>query len=127
MSDDLKPMLKLLLDALQSSTDFAIAQAPLILREMIWWGIGSAIFRWVFWWAIAISAYVWLRPVVLKIAAPNAVQFESEAHITTLVFRGVCGVVLLASAGGNAYVLIKIAVAPRLYLIERIGEILNGK
>lgn len=123
MPDDLKPVLKLLLEALQSTGNFAMEQAPLVLREMIWWGTGEAIFWWALWWTAAAVVYFWIRPTVYYAVDAD----DQDRAIGDIFFRVGCSIAMLAAAGVNAFTLIKISVAPRLYLIEQIGQILNGK
>lgn len=117
-NDNLRAMLELLLGALKSTSDFAIEQAPLVLREMLWWSAGEAVLWMVVFLTIAAVIHFKLAPLVAETA-------EAELAAPWLRFLSIG--VALAAVGFNGATLLKIWLAPRLFLVERIAALLSGK
>ena len=124
-NEQLKPLLESVLAGLKAGGDFALAQAPLLAKELVWWGVGTAIFWGVFWTVVALVARWRLWPVIDK-ALRDGGETGLADFLKWVSELATYGLPLVAWAV-NGYTLLMIALAPRLYLIKRIGELLAGK
>ena len=110
----LRPLVEKAISGIEKGVDFTMEQAPLLVREFYNWHIAEAIF-WLVLSVIVLSIPYFMYKIYKKYDAFREdelmVFFPIMASIISLVF----GVIMFIS---NLLDLIKLIVAPRLYLIE---------
>jgi len=119
--------------AITKSIDFTMEQAPLVVREFLHWKISEAIIYMTLWSIPAFCLFYGarkLRLYALTDAVPVSDRYHSDRSdyaIIEWILRGIAIIVLLCVVGSYGTTITKIAVAPRVYLIEYVvNTIHNG-
>lgn len=107
--------------AITSAVDFTMEQAPLVVREFLHWKLAEAIL----WSIIAIVIFTVVYIVFKRIRnfALNLMQGSEDRDIILTVAwftRIVATVALMIMLSVQAMHIVKITVAPRVYLIEYV-------
>jgi hypothetical protein len=113
-------------EAIIQSVDFVKSQAPEVFREFILWHLGTAIL----WFLIVGCSSIFLlfaSHVANRRSKDPSLPDQHDTFVCkndfTLikwVLRTVAFVVLMANLGINGTQIVKISVAPRIYLIEYV-------
>ena len=119
VNEQLAELLAFVKKGAEATTDFAVEQAPLVAREIV---------AWTFWHAIAgcllavfAAAFAfWCGRVVKRWANRRDVGEELMFPVFGAAAAGLVAVGLLVT---NAPAAIKVAVAPRLVIIDYIGKL----
>ena len=124
MKESLEQALQMFLNALTTASDFVIEQAPLILQELllletitrsIWVGFGLILFILSLWRSIYMwSHWHWFES--------KTREDERITSFIILFFSYIVGIVMFFV---NIIPLIKILIAPRVYLIEYINDLIK--
>ena len=104
------------------AVDFALQQAPLVVQEFLSWKMGEAIFNCIFF-SIAIiillSIIVWAKKKIKKLHSyDDDIVFYSMIITFCIVFT----VGLTIPIKNNIETIIKIKLAPRVYIIEYVTK-----
>jgi hypothetical protein len=130
MNDAMQTQIATILEKAQDNVgqavDFAMTQAPLLVQEILNWEIYSSVF---FMGICAIIMFIGLmavRPKVWKWASTPDCFCRSDRVSILVPITGCCAVVgSSAPFFVNCYDLIKVLVAPRIYLIEYFTGLIN--
>jgi hypothetical protein len=122
------------LEWLQTTEEFVIEQAPQIAQEILYWGLAQNVFYAVLYGGAFIFFLLWFFKgnQIQKIS--DLFKEDTDQSITAgfirLVFSAIMGflsvVALPWAAIDRTLASIKILVAPRLYLIEYISDLLKN-
>lgn len=127
MEDQLKQYLEEFVHTLKQGGEFALEQLPIFIHEYLMWG---------FWESVILSILLLLSSVCLfKISwylGKRAYNYESSGifddgelpFIMGSAISGVLSVMSLLFAIPNILTAIKISVAPRVYLIENLMNLI---
>jgi hypothetical protein len=109
------------------AVDFAQEQAPMVVQEFLTWKFAQS----VIWTVVGVIALVVLTVIFLKLkklAVENA-----NTGLDVLGFFGmvICIITFLCVCGGcvipNVEQMVKVKVAPRVYIIEWVSDQVQGK
>jgi hypothetical protein len=110
---------------LSKAVDFAIEQAPLVVQEFLSWKMGEAIFNVVLYTIVTIVLFCVVRFLFKKIRSTDmsrnleeVVLFAFGFMFSLVVF---CFIVFL-QLKPNIETIIKIKLAPRVYIIEYVTK-----
>lgn len=131
MDEKIATSLNELLGYVKATADFASEQAPLVAQEIVRWGIASSIVTMIHCVAFIGVAFVfarWMYPRLVKEFAKGLSQ-QSDG----LLVGGSAGMILAATGTLIAFfslvdavqALVKAIVSPRLFVLERIMEMLK--
>jgi len=119
--------------AITKAVDFTMEQTPLVVNEFLHWKMGEAVFYLVIW---SLPAFV-----VLFIArafnkrsqsadVPKEDRYKTDQNdyaILKWVCRGIALIIFMVTLSNYGPTIMKIAVAPRVYLIEYVvSTVHNG-
>lgn len=94
-------------------------QAPLVIKEFLAWYTYSS----VFW--IGFGVFIWLLAfTVFKVLRSYKSEEATTLATVLLVVGTMASIPVIAT---STFDLIKVQVAPRLVLIEKVSELVNGK
>jgi len=110
-------------EAIRSSVNFAQEQAPLVVKEFLMWHMARAIMYIVAWLLVAIACYFTARWIRKNVIADN--EF-SEGWIPCIILRVVALGVIIFGIGNQAMTVTKIAIAPKVYIIEYVVDTIQG-
>lgn len=100
---------------IELGTQFLGKELPLVAQEIINWGIARSIFYTSMWFVITLAFCV-LAAVCWYLADRES---EGDWFVGSIVLY-LCGLVSLLVTFYNAFFIVKIAIAPRVYLIEQL-------
>ena len=102
--------------------DFALQQAPLVVQEFLSWKMGEAIFNCIFFSIVVIillSIIVWAKKKIKKLQSyDDDIVFYSMIITFCIVFT----VGSTIPIKNNIETIIKIKLAPRVYIIEYVTK-----
>ena|ERR1051326_9199885 len=110
--------------AIASAVDFTVEQTPLVVKEFLHWKMAEAII----WCVIGIAIFsvlYWFNKRIQKARDAETKPNSDEHGICTGFMWGfkIIGIlVLFFMLSGHVMTIIKIAVAPRVYLIEYVVD-----
>lgn len=110
------------LESLQQAGEFAKEQIPLVLQEMLQWELWSSIFIGVIFAAFAIFSYKALKWSYGKFQNST---YDEEGYGFLIALLAVCITGSIIGVVVNVLSAIKVLVAPRVYLIEHISNMIN--
>lgn len=119
--------------AIISSYDFIKEQTPDVIQQFLLWRFTHAtIWAGIF---VAISCSLFFFAYKLKQYQPKASTHNyagdpSERQVTTCfkwIFIGAAFVLLIIGVGSNSFEMLKIKVAPKVYVIEYVVDLVNGQ
>jgi len=104
------------------AVDFALQQTPLVVQEFLSWKMGDAIFNCIFYSIgviILLGAIIWLKKKLEKLE-----PYEPEVVIysLTIVFCIGLAVASMIPIKDNIETIIKIKLAPRVYILEYVTK-----
>lgn len=111
-------LLQEILETLKSTKGFVLEQAPDIVQQFYKWKVAEHIFYVIL--ALIISG------VMISLACKYWECVTKDDNAGPVV-AGIVGLVAMGVALGNVFNLIQIYVAPKIYLIEYITELLKSK
>ena len=104
------------------AVDFALQQAPLVVQEFLSWKMGEAIFNCIFFSIVVIillSIIVWAKKKIKKLHSyDDDIVFYSMIITFCIVFT----VGSTIPIKNNIETIIKIKLAPRVYIIEYVTK-----
>ena len=104
------------------AVDFALQQAPLVVQEFLSWKMGEAIFNCIFFsiaMIILLSVIVWAKKKIKKLHShDDDIVFYSMIITFCIVFT----VGSTIPIKNNIETIIKIKLAPRVYIIEYVTK-----
>jgi len=104
------------------AVDFALQQAPLVVQEFLSWKMGEAIFNCIFFSiavVILLSIIVWAKKKIKKLqSCDDDIVFYSMIITFCIVFT----VGSTIPIKNNIETIIKIKLAPRVYIIEYVTK-----
>jgi hypothetical protein len=122
-SPNLADLLKFLSDTLQQGKDFTIEQAPLFVKELLWWNAAQS---FLFIGVVTMLTIIWLVPVRKIVASAN--DFDASQKSTwnwTSVAIG--GLFWTIFASVNVWDLVKVWIAPRVVIMEMVQQLISGR
>lgn len=111
-------------DQLSKGYDFLKEQAPQVVREFLAWQIAKSIVWICVWGSVACLLFYFARQ--FKLRAPNAGNYKDDYNGFKWLFRVVACITLIITLGINGMVIAKIAIAPRVYIIEYVVDAIHG-
>ena len=117
MNEEIKAVMVELLSYLKTAADFAAEQAPLVLQEILNWGIASNLL-WIIIGILFIALIV-IGNVKLTRKYPN------DDFAPLYVISGLGGFFILIGVLMSMFDVVQIIVAPRVYLIEYVGRLVG--
>ena len=134
VSDQLTEIQAFIQQGLETGVDFASAQVPLLIQEILNWGIAYAITWWVLM-LIPIGLVLYVRTHLKDCQKNYKLKVKdggraSDSEECANVFRGyilpiAAATILFISTAVNGLEIIKILVAPRLYLLEQVSNLIG--
>lgn len=103
---------------IEATESFVVEQAPLLVQEVLRYGLFNSLF-WAGFWAVAFSGVLWSAVRMYKLLY-NENGDELVGVAVGIFPGGGC----LAGCFINLFVAVKILIAPRLYLLERLDSLL---
>ena len=104
------------------AVDFALQQTPLVVQEFLSWKMGDAIFNCIFYsigLIILLGLIIWLKKKLEKL---EDYQPEIVIYSLTIVFCIGLAVASTIPIKSNIETIIKIKLAPRVYIIEYVTK-----
>lgn len=121
--NQLNQLLQFLLDTLQQSKDFTLDQAPLFVKELLWWRFYQAAF-YLGWWTVAcITAGTYgakFMSAAMNLNGDDALLCKRLIRIIAIAF-------FMFSLGINGYTMLQVKVAPRVVLMEAVKGFISGR
>ena len=103
---------------IEATEVFVVEQAPLLVQEVLRYGLFNSLF-WAVFWAVAFSAVMYAAVKVYKMMQDGG--DDAFFGVAIGIFPGGgC----LAGCFVNLFEAAKISIAPRLYLLERLDSLL---
>lgn len=102
------------------AVDFALQQTPLVVQEFLSWKMGDAIFNCIFYSIgviILLGLIIWLKKKLEKL---ESYEPEVVIYSLTIVFCIGLAVASTIPIKSNIETIIKIKLAPRVYIIEYV-------
>ena len=113
LNELLRPLVEKAINGIDKGTEFVIEQAPDLLQEFYNWHIAESSIIIVFL-LIGVVQMFWLKKPIERMR-----NFDDDAlDIGRIVLQGIVGIVCLVNLCVQLLQLVKILVAPKLYLIE---------
>lgn len=111
---------KEILDWLRISKDFVADQAPLLVQEVLYWGVVSS----ALWLVVSILVVIAMSFLIRK----SYLRWRNDSEMTidavTIPFCSITLLTFLIIGLANLSVFVKVLVAPRLYLIEQLRHLI---
>ena len=108
------------LEYVERTAEFVGEQAPLLVQEILNYGLFNALF-WAGFWGVAFGAVVYGAVRLYHFAVLHSHDDDGFPGIMLGIF---CGGGTLAGCFVCLFKAAKIIIAPRLYLIEKLGDLL---
>ena len=105
------------------AVDFALQQAPLVVQEFLSWKMGEAIFNCIFFSIaviILLSIIVWAKKKIKKLQSYDDDDIVFYSMIITFCIVFAVGSTIPIK--NNIETIIKIKLAPRVYIIEYVTK-----
>lgn len=118
--------------AITKSVDFTMEQAPLVVKEFLTWKAVQASIWIAVWGTVALCLFYAGRCFKKaqqsdKLPDSDYYHFDkSNAGLLKWLCRGAATATLIITLGINGMIIAKIAVAPRVYLIEYVVDAIQG-
>lgn len=120
----------------ESGKDFVVEQAPLVVHEIIAWGIAECTFFLVLNGIIIITALIMLYCSMFRKKMLENVWFDENMRRANPTFHqiqsivgsavGIMGTIIsFANICGYTYFLLFIVYAPRLYILQELSKLLK--
>lgn len=130
MNEELEKRLEKYLETLESTitqaSDFAIEQTPLVVQEYLSWIFWSNIFLF----ALNIIIIIFCIFLMFKLRFVMAKNMDTDIavgfQILCFIMSSVGIILGFIFSAVSLYYAIKVAVAPRVVLLEKISELING-
>ena len=107
--------------AITKSIDFTMEQAPLVVKEFLHWKMAEAIIWMVSVIISAIVAFYFAHRI-----HKWALEYDEDLIMVSWFIRAIACATIIAAIGTNGMTITKIAVAPRVYLIEYVVDSIHG-
>lgn len=124
MSNRLDQAVEKVASYVEAGAEFAVAQAPLLVREIINWEIA---FRCgvAFVALVGFALGLWAFRYIYAQAHSDRYQRYSDSAVLGMVAAGGVAVGGLATFVCNTFALVKVLVAPRLFLLEYFSNLVK--
>ena len=109
--------------AIIKSVDFTMEQAPFVVKEFVAWQIARSVVWICICVAIAIL-FLWVAKKLINHATDT--QNDNEDFIAGWIIRICCILMIIISFGVNGMRITKVVVAPRVFLIEYVVDVIHG-
>ena len=103
---------------IEATESFVVEQAPLLVQEVLRYGLFNSLF-WAVFWAVAFGGVIWCAVKVHKM-----MQGDGDDAFLGVAIGIFPGGGCLAGCFGNLFEAAKISIAPRLYLLEKLDSLL---
>lgn len=120
-ADDL---LKFIIDGLEQGKELAEREAPLLVREVVTWGIVEHVLYATFALAAFVTAVVVFRWCRREATKPDR-SYEDDAYEIEMILSVIAMVPTALITAINVVIATKAAVAPRLYLLSELKQLLK--
>lgn len=104
---------------IETTESFVVEQAPLLVQEVLRYGLFNALF-WAGFWAVAVGGVMWCAVKLYQMLVREDKDNEFIGVMVGIFPGGGCLVVCFV----NLFEAMKIGIAPRLYLLERLDSLL---
>lgn len=121
IEDAVTEILTVLQAAAATGTAFAIEQMPLLIQEILAWGVAKSLF-WIGFGAVMVPFAITLRVICRRHEDYNSGELVWCCATLVPAFFGFMAVAAIAI---NIYTLLLISYAPRIYLIREIAWMLR--
>jgi len=112
LENQLAEVIKSGMDLSEKSGQFVLAQAPELIRQFLMWHTAQNII------AIAIAIIIIIGGILLRIRASKEIDGDSDNILAIRIISVLCFVASASIMLKGVIDLVKISVAPQLYLIE---------
>lgn len=109
--------------AANSVSEFAQQEIPLVLQEYLNWTFYSSLFCGLAWFVML--TLIGLLLMKLAIMGKNESGFESPECAFPLIFSVAFHFIAIVALLTNMYTCVKVAVAPRVVILEQIRFLIN--
>lgn len=118
MADEYQNAVKKLMDYLDQTAVFAKGELPDVANQMLVYGATMGQF-WLTLWCVvaAVSVGLWLLYMA----------FADSEHIPGKIITGIMALIFVCVAGQCWADLVKIRTAPKLYIMEAMGDMLKAQ
>jgi hypothetical protein len=112
--------------AIVQSVDFAKEQAPLVVKEFLHWKLAEAIIWLAIWSVPAFTLFWFARKCRIRAESDDVPAHDRHTTDKTdftagkWILRTIGLIILTISLGMNAMTITKIAIAPRVFLIDYV-------
>ena len=113
LNELLRPLVEKAINGIDKGTEFVIEQAPDLLQEFYNWHIAELSII-VFLCLIGIVQVFWIKKPMERLSD----DYERAGDFVRIIIQGIVAIVCFAHFFISLMQLIKILVAPKLYLIE---------
>ncbi len=120
-ADDL---LKFIIDGLEQGKELAEREAPLLVREVVTWGIVEHVLYAVFAlmaFAVAVWVFRWCRREIVK----HGSSYCDDGYDVGVILAAIAMIPTALMVVVNVVIATKAAVAPRLYLLGELKQLLK--
>lgn len=134
IQESLASILEFIEQGVETGASFAAEQTPLVIQEILRWGIIEAIFgivSWAIFFGGLVVFFRIMRNTLIGKEYPETPEWKedmSDSQFCWIVLTSwvptICGFVYLLPTTIYLLRIIKILMTPRLYLITEIGRIL---
>lgn len=103
--------------------DFVAEQAPLVVQEVLRWGLSSHIF-----WALLCVGFCVAIPLVYRWGYNFCKRHDAVDEMmvaVTFILSSIGEIIFTISCLYHLYMIVYILVAPRLYILETLAAIIN--
>lgn len=124
VSDRLEQVVEKVASYVEAGAEFAVTQAPLLVREILNWEIalrcGAAFVSFV-----ALAFGLWAFRYIYVQERYDRYSRYSDSAVLGMVAAGSVSAVGLATFVYNTFALVKVLVAPRLFLLEYFSHLVK--
>ena len=104
---------------IETTESFVVEQAPLLVQEVLKYGLFTSLF-WAGFWALIFGGVMWCAVKLYQMLVMEDKDNEFIGVMVGIFPGGWC----LAGCFVNLFEAMKISIAPRLYLLERLDSLL---
>ena len=122
-------MLQKVKTGIDLASTFLGEELPKVAKEIIAWGLGKAIFYTSMLAVLAIISFVFSfvgHRAQIKKRGGQSWEWDYDGGAWAFIFCLVLGFIFLLASFSQASYIVKIAVAPRVYLIEQLIQMTKG-